>query len=261
MSRTVARQVADFAERGRFPVIDVTGGAPELNPDLATMIEWFAACAGTVILRSNLTLIGDAPYESLIEVCTRHRVVITASLPSVNTTQAEAQRGEGTLSRSIAALAKLNSVGYGRPDSGLQLNLVCNPTGAFIAPPQEQTERKFRRDLERKWVIVFNSLYTFTNVPLGRFRDWLLGSGNYDRYMEKLAAGFNPETVEAVMCRSLVSVSWDGYLYDCDFNQAAGIPIGGVRVHVNEMDGPPAPGTQIAVSDHCYACTTGSGFT
>ena len=152
-------------------------------------------------------------------------------------------------------------MGYGQARSGLQLDLVSNPTGAFLPVSQAQAERKFRRDLGEKWGIFFNNLYTFGNVPLGRFRHWLVESGNFERYMQRLAAKFNPCTIEGLMCRTLVSVSWDGYLYDCDFNLATDLFMGGHKVHVAELEGPPAPGTPIAVSDHCYACTAGSGFT
>jgi radical SAM/Cys-rich protein len=158
-------------------------------------------------------------------------------------------------------LRKLNSIGYGIPGSGLELSLVSNPTGAFLPLAQDKAEKKFRFDLQRKWGIVFDNLYAFANVPLGRFRDWLIESGNLDTYMQKLASNFNPCTIEGLMCRSLLSISWDGYVYDCDFNQAEDIRSANVKTHVSELNAPPPPGTPIAVSDHCYACTAGSGFT
>jgi radical SAM/Cys-rich protein len=153
-------------------------------------------------------------------------------------------------------------MGYGQEETGLELNLVSNPTGAFLPPSQEQSEKRFRDVLQRKSGIVFNHLYSFANVPIGRFREWLVTSGNFDAYMEKLANAFNPCAIEGVMCRTLVSVSWDGYLYDCDFNLARGIPLGGrKKVHVSEMPGKPETGSPIAIADHCYTCTAGSGFT
>jgi len=196
-----------------------------------------------------------------MELCKKHRVVIVASFPSLDPSQAESQRGEGTFQDSIAVLKRLNSLGYGQEGSGLELDLVSNPTGAFLPPSQAQAEKRFRQELERKWGIVFNHLFTFANVPLGRFRSWLKRSGNYQKYMEKLASHFNPGAVEGLMCRTLVSVSWDGYLYDCDFNLAERLPMDGRKIHVSEMVAPPEPGTPIAVSDHCYACTAGTGFT
>jgi radical SAM/Cys-rich protein len=261
MTEATARQVADFAESHSFEAIDITGGAVELNPSLRTMIEWFSACARTVMIRSHLTLLTNPACDRLLEACQRHRVVIVGSLPSTNMSQLEAQRGKGVLEKSISALKKLNSRGYGQCDTGLELNLVANPSGAFLPAPQAQAEKKFRADLYRKWGIVFNNLFTFSNVPLGRFRTWLIESRNFEQYMEKLSSVFNPCTIEGLMCRRLISVSWDGYIYDCDFNQAAGLPWGGTRHHISRMQSPPAKGSPIAVSDHCYACTAGSGFT
>ncbi|MBI4963734.1 MAG: arsenosugar biosynthesis radical SAM protein ArsS [Desulfomonile tiedjei] len=261
MNLGTMEKVAAFAERGSFEVVDVTGGAPELNSNIVAFIELLAAGQKTVMFRSNLTILTDEKRRELLESCCRHRVAIVGSLPSLNVNQLEAQRGSGVLEKILTALKRLNSIGYGQPGTGLQLDLVCNPTGAFLPSSQHGTERKFRFDLQKKWGIVFSNLYTFANVPLGRFRQWLSASGNIDKYMEKLASSFNPCTLEGLMCQKLVSVSWDGYLYDCDFNLAAGIPLGGARNHVSAMEGPPMPGTPIAVSDHCYACTAGAGFT
>jgi radical SAM/Cys-rich protein len=158
-------------------------------------------------------------------------------------------------------LKKLNDLGYGRDGTGLELNLVSNPTGAFLPASQSQAEKKFKADLERKWGLFFNNLFTFANVPLGRFLAWLKASGNLETYVQKLSSSFNPCTVEGLMCRTFVSVNWDGYLYDCDFNLARGVYLAGRKRHVAEMDGLPEPGTRIPTGDHCYACTAGSGFT
>jgi radical SAM/Cys-rich protein len=254
-------EVIAFAQRGHFQLIDITGGAPELNPNLVTMIERLSPLAPRIMLRTNLTALTDGKRDSLMDVCKKHRIVILASFPSLNTTQAEAQRGKGVFEKSIATLKKLNAIGYGHDGSGLELDLVSNPTGAFLPASQPQQEKRFRRDLERKWGITFNHAYTFANVPLGRFRQWLRHSGNLEKYLQILASRFNPCAIEGLMCRALISVSWDGYLYDCDFNLAKGLYMGGRKTHISEMAGPPIPGTPIAVSDHCYACTAGSGFT
>lgn len=261
MDLRTMQEVAAFAKRGLLDVVDITGGTPELNEDMVAFIEMLSALGKTIMFRSNLTVLANGLHQELLETCRRHRVIIVGSLPSLNTVQVEAQRGAGVLDKSITALKKLNSMGYGQPESGLQLDLVSNPTGAFLPPPQQQIEKKFRPDLKKKWGIVFSNLYTFANVPLGRFRGWLLASGNFEKYMEKLASSFNPCTLEGLMCRKLVSVSWDGYMYDCDFNLAARIPLGGARNHISNLAGPPSPETPIAVSDHCYACTAGAGFT
>jgi len=261
MDAETVDEVVTFVQRSHFQVIDITGGAPELHPNLVNMIERLSPLAPRILLRSNLTALIDGRRDFLIDVCRKHRIVIVASFPSLNMTQAEAQRGKGIFEKSIAALKKLNAIGYGRDGSDLEINLVSNPTGAFLPPSQAQEEKRFRRDLQRKWGIVFNHVYTFANVPLGRFRQWLQHSGNLEKYLHDLASRFNPCAVEGLMCRTLISVSWDGYLYDCDFNLAKRLSMGGREIHISEMDGPPKPGTPIAISDHCYACTAGSGFT
>ncbi len=261
MDLETVRRVIDFARKFRFGVIDITGGAPELNPHLPALIAGLAPLAPRIILRSNLTLIADPAYDHVLELCRGHGVALVGSLPSLNRSQTESQRGDAVFDKNIEALRKLNAKGYGRPGTGLELDLVSNPSGAFLPAPQDQAEKKFRRDLERKWGIVFSHLYTFGNVPLGRFRKWLVRTGNLDAYMKKLASSFNACTLPGLMCRTLVSVSWDGFLYDCDFNQAADLPMSGRRVHISSLKAPPGAGVPIAVGDHCYACTAGSGFT
>jgi radical SAM/Cys-rich protein len=220
-----------------------------------------AGITDKVIVRSNLTNLVEGRRDDLMSLFRRLGVAIVASFPSANAAQLEAQRGRGALEKSIAALRKLNALGYGQPGSGLTLDLVSNPSGAFLPPCQKSMEKKLRLDLQRKWGIVFNNLLTFANVPLGRFRKWLVRSGNFEKYINKLASSFNPATVGGLMCRGLISVSWDGHVYDCDFNQAAGIPLGGSVTHISDLDAPPPSGARIAVSNHCYACTAGSGFT
>jgi radical SAM/Cys-rich protein len=257
-ARTMDAVVA-CAERFRFQVIDITGGAPELNPNLGGLIERLSPLVPRLMLRSNLTALAGEERDSLLDLCRDNRVVIVASLPSLNEAQAESQRGLGVFQKSIATLQRLNGMGYGR--SQLELDLVVNPTGAFFPPSQEQTARRFREVLGRKWGITFNHLFAFANVPLGRFRYWLERSGNLETYMARLAAGFNPCAVPGLMCRTMLSVSWDGFLFDCDFNLARGLPLGGRRMHISELGDLPAPGASIAVSDHCYTCTAGAGFT
>jgi radical SAM/Cys-rich protein len=261
MSRATADEVADWVRRAGFKTVDITGGAPELNPDIAYIVETFAALAPRLIFRSNLTALTDARSARLLAMLPSVGAVIVASFPSLNEAQADAQRGCGVFKACIETLGRLNRMGYGQPGSGLELDLVSNPTGAFLASQQVQAEKRFREVLGRKWGIAFNSLLNFSNVPLGRFRRWLERSGNLASYMEKLTAAFNPRAVEGVMCRTLVSVNWDGYLYDCDFNLARELPMGGDRTYVSRMDGPPEPGSPIATADHCFSCTAGAGFT
>ncbi len=261
MSAETVDEVVAFAQRFSFEVIDITGGAPEMNPNLVAMIERLSGMTSRLMLRSNLTALLDGALDDLIEVCKERRVVIVASFPSLNEAQAESQRGRGVFQDSIAVLGKLNSLGYGQPDSGLELNLVSNPTGAFLPSSQDQLEKRFCQVLKNKWGIVFNNLFSFANVPLGRFRQWLEQSGNLEGYLQKLATSFNPCALEGLMCRSLISVSWDGYIFDCDFNQAADLYLGGKKTHISDLKELPAPGEPIAVSHHCYTCTAGAGFT
>jgi radical SAM/Cys-rich protein len=261
MTRETMLAVVDFAGRSHFDMIDITGGAPELNPHVEELIEKSAALVPRVMFRSNLSALNDGTRDGLMQVLKTHQVVVVASFPSLNATQTESQRGKGIFDISIEALLKLNRLGYGKSGSGLELNLVSNPSGAFMPAAQDQTEKRFRRVLEKNWGICFNNLFSFANVPLGRYRNWLIRSGNYAQYMEKLASSFNPCAVADVMCRTMVSVSWDGYLYDCDFNLAQGIFMGRKKTHVSEMEGRPETGHLIATAEHCYACTAGSGFT
>ncbi len=260
MGSDTVNEVVAYAQRCHFDTIDITGGAPELNPHLLDLIKKISPLAPRIMLRSNLSALKDQ-MNRLIEPLKSHRVVIVASFPSLNLNQTDSQRGEGIFAESIAVLKELNAMGYGRNGSGLELNLVSNPTGAFLPPNQEKTEKRYHQILDQKWGVRFNRLFSFANVPLGRFRQWLIKSGNFESYMQKLVSNFNPCSVEGLMCRTLVSVSWDGYLYDCDFNLARGVYMSGKKIHVSEMPGPPEPDTPIVTADHCYTCAAGLGFT
>ncbi|WP_207681043.1 arsenosugar biosynthesis radical SAM (seleno)protein ArsS [Desulfonema magnum] len=207
MDSETVREVISYARRSHFEVIDITGGAPELNPNLVRFIEEISPLASRIMLRSNLSALNDGKRDYLRNVFKSHRVIIVASFPSLNEAQADSQRGKGIFEKSIDALRKLNAMGYGKEGTGLKLNLVSNPTGAFLPPSQTDTEKRFRKILDKKWGIVFNNLFSFANVPLGRFREWLVMSGNFDRYMDKLFSAFNPCAIDKLMCRTLVSVS------------------------------------------------------
>src|SRR5512141_338757 len=261
MSPETMAAVVSFARRFRFLAIDITGGAPELVPDLPVLVEGLAPFAPRLMLRTNLSAVNGAGRESLLALCVAQRVVLVASFPSTNLSQADAQRGAGVMEAGISALKTLNAAGYGVEGTGLELDLVVNPVGASLPVPQDSAERKFRHDLRLKWGVAFNRLYTFANVPLGRFRTWLLRTGKYERYVKTLTESFNPSAVDGLMCRTLLSVSWDGFLYDCDFNLAVDQPAGGSKVHVSDVRELPGPGAPIAIGDYCYACTAGSGFT
>jgi radical SAM/Cys-rich protein len=261
MERAVMDAVIDCARRFSFASIDLTGGAPELVPEIDYLVRSLAALTPRLLVRTNLIALDGEKGVQLCELYRDLKVVLVASLPATNAPQTEAQRGTGVWERSVAALRRLNDLGYGMPGSSLELDLVSNPAGAFLPAGQKGAEKKFRSDLMRKYGISFNSLYTFANVPLGRFRTFLERSGNLDAYLATLAAGFNPCSVAGLMCRSQLSVDWLGRLHDCDFNLAAGLSQGGKPALIGELLELPAPGTPIVVADHCYACTVGAGFT
>ena len=261
MAPEIVDEVVSYAQRSRFETIDITGGSPELNPSIGTLIERVVPLAPRIMLRSNLSVLNDGERSDLIKLLKSNQVVVVASFPSLNELQSDSQRGERFFQNSIDALRKLNALGYGHDDTGLELNLVSNPTGAFLPPSQVETETRFRRVLKKKWGVVFNHLFNFANVPLGRFRQWLNTSGNLEKYMDRLYSDFNPCAVEGVMCRTMVSVSWDGYLYDCDFNLSRGLYMGEHKIHISEMPGPPEEDAHITTADHCYSCTAGAGFT
>ena len=257
--RTLEAVIA-YAQRSRFETIDITGGAPELNPLLPDLIQQISPWTPRIMLRSNLSALKENRAR-LMGVLKSNGVVIVASFPSLNLSQMDAQRGEGIFNESIAMLKMLNAQGYGRVGSGLELNLVSNPTGAFMPPDQKQIEKRYHQILKQKWGLTFNRLFNFANVPLGRFKRWLIQTGNYEAYFQKLVAAFNPCAIDGLMCRSQVSVSWDGYLYDCDFNLARDLYMCGRKIHVTQMAGPPEPGSPIMTAEHCYTCTAGKGFT
>ena len=261
MDADTVNAVIAYAGRSCFDIIDITGGAPELNPNVFNLIEKLHPQTSKLTFRSNLSVLNDGKRNDLIELLKERKVNIIASFPSINEAQFDSQRGHGIFSKSIEALKKLNTLGYGYHETGLQLDLVSNPAGAFLPASQSNTEKRFREVLMNKWDIQFNSLFTFANVPLGRFREWLAETGNLEAYLNRLETSFNPCAVEGLMCRIMVSVSWDGYLYDCDFNLACGLHMGKYKTHVSVMPGPPPEDSSINVGDHCYACTAGSGFT
>jgi len=260
MDADTLEQVVAYARRSGFETIDITGGAPELNPLLPDLIQQISPLTPRMMLRSNLSALKEN-MNHLMGVLKSHRVVIVASFPSLNLTQTDSQRGDGIFEESIGVLQQLNAAGYGRNGSGLELNLVSNPTGAFLPPSQKQTEKRYHQILKKKWGVTFNNLFNFANAPLGRFRQWLVQSGNFENYMQTLVSNFNPCAIDGLMCQSLVSVSWDGHLYDCDFNLARGLYMNGKKMHVSDMPGPPQTGAPIITADHCYTCAAGSGFT
>lgn len=242
------------------PTVDLTGGAPELNPNFRWFVEELRALGCHVIDRCNLTVLTLRSQPDLAEFLARNQVEVIASLPYFSADRTDAQRGDGIFEKSIDAIRKLNALGYGVPDSGLQLNLVYNPTGAFLPPAQEAIEADFKRELKQRHDIVFNSLYTITNMPISRFLEFLIRSENYERYMNKLVAAYNPAAASGVMCRTTVSVGWDGALYDCDFNQMLELETGfDTPHHIRDFNAAKLAQRRIVTGQHCYGCTAGAG--
>lgn len=260
MSRETAELCIRALARTRIPTVDITGGAPELNPNFRWLVEQARALGRHVIDRCNLSVLLLPSQEDLAEFMARHRVEIVASLPYYRASQTDAQRGEGVFDKSIEALKRLNRLGYGIEGSGLVLNLVYNPVGALLPPKQEAIQIQFQRELDRRYGVRFNRLYALANMPISRFLEFLLESGNYESYMERLANAFNPAAAAGVMCRYTLSVGWDGRLYDCDFNQMLELPVSlGVPAHIRDFDPVLLDNRPIVTRNHCYGCTAGSG--
>jgi len=240
--------------------IDITGGAPEMNAHFKWFVEEVSALGKKVIDRCNLTIImANKKYHDLPQFFKKHNVQVVSSLPYFSKSRTDSQRGDGVFEDSIKALRMLNEVGYGMEGTGLILDLVYNPSGAFLPSSQEQLEDEFKRQLRRKYNIEFNALYAITNLPVSRFLDYLVDTGNYEEYMEKLINAFNPMTVPGLMCRNTLSISWDGYIYDCDFNQMLDLKVAANSKHIDEFDLEALSKRKVLVNQHCYGCTAGAG--
>lgn len=262
MSRETMQQCLHVLSKSGIKTLDITGGAPEMNPDFRWFVdEAYKSGVGEIIVRSNLTIFTANPkYCDLPEFFKIHKTRICSSLPFYNARKTDRQRGDGVFERSVQGLKMLNNVGYGKPDSDLILDLVYNPTGAFLPGNQEQLQRDFKRELKDRFNIDFNNLLTITNIPISRFLDFLIESGNYEDYMEKLINAFNPSAVTGVMCRNTISIDWQGYLYDCDFNQMLGLkPSQHAGQHISTFDIQKLEQREIVIGQHCYACTAGAG--
>jgi radical SAM/Cys-rich protein len=262
MSRETADQVLEYLAASGAGTLDLTGGAPELNAHFRALVRGARARGARVIDRCNLTILFEPGQEDLAEFLAGQRVEIVASLPCYTPELVDRQRGKGVYETSIAAIRKLNALGYGREGSGLTLDLVYNPQGASLPPPQEKLESDYKRILGEKSGLVFNRLYTIANMPIQRFGSTLVSKGQFNDYMKLLRAAHSDANLDSVMCRSLVSIDWQGYLYDCDFNQMLGLPLavaGRPRPHLRDVLGKDLSGNPIVVRDHCYGCTAGQG--
>lgn len=243
-----------------FKSVDLTGGAPEMNPYFRWFVEQIRALGIHVMVRCNLTIIkANKKYHDLPEFYKANQIEVISSLPFYSKDRTDKQRGNGVFEDSIAALHLLNEVGYGIPNSGLILNLVYNPSGAFLPADQSILEKEFKQSLLRDFNIVFNQLFTITNMPISRYLDYLLVSGNYENYMNKLIQSYNPVAASNVMCRNTLSIGWDGSVYDCDFNQMLDLKVQGNSKHIDDFNVEELLQRNIVVNQHCFGCTAGSG--
>ena len=262
MDRRTIDQVLDFLAGSRAKAVDLTGGAPELNPHFRLLVSRARALGVKVIDRCNLTILFEPGQEDLAEFLAANRVEVVASLPCYTEELVDRQRGVGVYDKSVRAIRRLNELGYGREGSGLVLNLVYNPQGPSLPPAQGPLEAQYKRILGERFGIAFNGLFTIANMPIQRFGSTLVSKGQFNAYMALLRGAHDDANLDAVMCRSLVSVDWQGYVYDCDFNQMLGLPLrlrGAARPHLEDLVGRDLDGSPIVVNDHCYGCTAGQG--
>lgn len=262
MQRQTIDAVIEFLRRSSLSTLDITGGAPELNPYFRDLVKAAADLGLHVIDRCNLTVLNEPGQESLAEFLAGHKVEVVASMPCYQEINVDTQRGEGVYQSSIRALRTLNALGYGRPEGDLSLNLMYNPVDAVLPPPQPQLEADYRRELAVREGVVFNQLYVLANMPIQRFGSTLVSHGRFDSYMALLKGAHQPKNLDTVMCRTLLSVDWQGFLYDCDFNQMLDLPLeigNRQRLHIRDLDAAALCDNPIVTCDHCYGCTAGQG--
>ena len=260
MTKETMQFCLDALKDSKISTVDLTGGAPEMNPNFRWFIEEISGLGKDIIVRSNLTIfLANLKFHDLPEFFKKHNVNVVSSLPHFTAKRTDAQRGDGVFEKSIRALKMLNEVGYGRENSKLKLDLVFNPSGAFLPGDQDSLELEFKRRLKKNYGIEFNDLFTITNLPISRFLDYLFETGNFTEYMSELVDAFNPRAAEDVMCRSLLSVGWDGYLYDCDFNQMLDLKIEIPKPHISDFNLKNTVNRKIIFNNHCYGCTAGAG--
>ncbi|MHC4337824.1 MAG: arsenosugar biosynthesis radical SAM (seleno)protein ArsS [Planctomycetota bacterium] len=259
--KAIMQKIIDFLRNHLGLWVDITGGCPELNPDFRFFIEGVCELASPLMVRTNLTVFFEPGLNWVPGWYQEHRVVIIGSLPCYTQENVDKQRGRGVFQKSIEAIKWLNKLGYGR-EEGLELNLVYNPGGDFLPGPQQKLEADYKRELNSKYGVRFNKLFTMANVPIGRFRRYLESNGRLKQYMQLLTESFNPNAAENIMCRNLVSVDYRGVLYNCDFNQALGLPIidtAGNTVTIEQLDDVLSEGLEMTTGEHCFCCTAGTG--
>jgi radical SAM/Cys-rich protein len=260
MSLETLEKCFHIVKKHNIKTVDITGGAPEMNPHFRWFVEQCTSIGVKVMDRCNLTIIESNPkYYDLPHFFAENKVHVVSSLPYFTKLRTDSQRGDGVFEDSIKALKRLNEIGYGKKDTGLQLDLVYNPSGAFLPGDQMSLEAEFKRQMKSRYDIDFNNLFVITNLPISRFLDYLVESGNYENYMEELVNAYNPSTTEGIMCRYTLSVSWDGYIYDCDFNQMLDLKVNGGSKHIDHFDIDQLMHRDIVFNQHCYGCTAGAG--
>ncbi len=260
MTAETVQECLQALQHPAFQILDLTGGAPEMNPQFREMVSAARKLGKRVIDRCNLTILLAPGFQDLSKFLAEHQVEIVASLPCYLQENTDAQRGNGAFQKSIDALQRLNSLGYGTPDSALKLTLVYNPVGFSLPPDQSELEAAYQRELKTRFDIQFTNLITITNMPISRFLSELIQQEQFEEYMERLVSAFNPDTVSGLMCRSILSVDWEGYLYDCDFNQMLNLPITvSERRHIRDFNYHDLVDRNINSSQHCYGCTAGAG--
>lgn len=251
--------ISEVLGKRDIKTLDLTGGAPEMHGRFRDLVEQARALGVKVIDRCNLTILMEPGYDTMAEFLAEHQVEVIASMPCYSADNVDKQRGNGVFDKSIGALQKLNSLGYGKPDSGLVLNLVYNPQGPTLPPNQASLEQDYKRELYSHFGIVFNELFTLTNMPIKRFGSMLVSKNQFADYMQLLKDSYQPQNLDNLMCLSVVSVDWQGYLYDCDFNQQLNLPLSAGTRHLKNLLKTVIEGDQISVADHCYGCTAGQG--
>ncbi len=261
MTKETMEEILVALSKSQASTVDLTGGAPEMNPHFRWFVERLSEMGKKIIVRCNLTIILANPkYNDLPEFFKKHHINVVSSLPSFTARRTNAQRGDGVFEKSIKALQMLNDVGYGKDGSQLKLDLVYNPSGAFLPDDQEILQAEYKVKLKEKFNIDFNELYAITNLPVSRFLDYLINTENYEDYMSELANAYNPMAAEGVMCRNMISIGWDGFLYDCDFNQMLDLKFENeVPNHISEFDWEKTLNREIIINQHCFGCTAGAG--
>jgi len=262
MDEATVRIVLEFLAASGVETLDLTGGAPEMNPHFRDIVKGARTLGITVMDRCNLTILEESGYEDMAVFLAENQVEVVASLPCYLEDNVNAQRGKGVFGMSMGALRRLNALGYGEEGSDLVLNLVYNPLGPSLSPDQEVLEVTYKKELKDRYGIVFNHLFTITNMPIKRFGSTLISRGQFAEYMQLLKDAYREENLDGVMCRNLISVDWQGFVYDCDFNQMLGLPLPGkgkFRPHLSGLIGEDIEGNPIVVMDHCYGCTAGQG--